>query len=375
MSLPLEVGPEAAQDLLAGSPAPVLLDVREPEELALGAIAGHTPLPMGQVPARAGGALPDRARPVVVYCAHGIRSLEVANWLRAKGWDATSMAGGIVAWAQAGLPLHEASGPLSVLQAERYARHLTIPEVGVAGQARLREASVLCVGAGGLGCPAALYLAAAGVGRLGVVDNDTVALSNLQRQVLFTTADIGRPKAVAAGARLAALNPEVEMVAREERLVAANVESLLAGWDVVLDGADNFSTRYLISDAAAQLGIPLVHGSVHRFEGQVAVFHPGGGGPCYRCLFPAPPPPGSTPSCAEAGVLGVLPGLVGTMMATEAIKVVLGLGAPLQGRLLVVDALAPAVRELEVPKDPSCQVCAPGAQFAGYQDLPEHCAG
>lgn len=361
--------------LIAAPQPPLLLDVREPEEFSLGVLEGALLLPMGRLPAEAGEALPDKGRPVVVVCAHGNRSLVAANWLISKGWEgAVSLAGGMVDWMAEGRPVVR-DHSLSDREAERYARHVAIPEVGVAGQERLKASSALLVGAGGLGCPGALYLAAAGVGRLGVLDFDVVDRSNLQRQVLYGESDLGTPKAEAAARRLADLNPDIEVVGLDARLVAANVEDLVGGWDVVLDGADNFAARYLVSDASARLGVPNVHGSVHRFEGQVSVFHPGAGGPCYRCLFPEPPPPGSTPSCAEAGVLGVLPGLVGTLQAVEAVKLLLGIGDPLVGRLLVVDALAASYRTLEVAKDPACPVCAPGAEFPGYDDLAEHCAG
>jgi adenylyltransferase/sulfurtransferase len=242
------------------------------------------------------------------------------------------------------------------LEVERYGRHLVLPEVGVEGQARLKDAAVLCVGAGGLGSPLALYLAAAGIGRLGLVDFDRVDLSNLQRQILYGTSDIGRPKLEAARDRLQDVNPHVRLELHAERLTAANARRILGRYDVIADGTDNFATRYLVNDASVLLGKPNVYGSIHRFEGQVSVFWPGRG-PCYRCLFPEPPPPGLVPSCAEGGVLGVLPGIVGALQAAEALKLVLGAGSSLVGRLLLFDALAMSFRELEVPRDPACALC------------------
>lgn len=238
----------------------------------------------------------------------------------------------------------------------RYSRHLTLPEVGVEGQLRMRSASVLIVGTGGLGSPLGLYLAAAGVGRIGLVDFDRVELSNLQRQVLFGTGDVGRPKTTTAAARLRELNPHIEVVAHETRLEASNARELLDGYDLVVDGTDNFPTRYLVNDACVLYGKPNVYGSIFRFEGQVSIFD-ARSGPCYRCLYPEPPTPGSVPNCAEGGVLGVLPGIVGSLQAVEAIKWILGRGDALQGRLLLFDALEMRFRELRLRKDPDCPVC------------------
>jgi sulfur-carrier protein adenylyltransferase/sulfurtransferase len=254
----------------------------------------------------------------------------------------------------------------------RYSRHLLLPEVGVAGQKRLRAAKVLVIGAGGLGSPTSLYLAAAGVGQIGLVDFDAVDLSNLQRQVLFSTADVGRPKLVAAAERLEALNPGVRVVPHRVTLSSANAMEILAGYDVIVDGTDNFPTRYLVNDAAVLLGKPLVYGSIYRFEGQVSVFD-AHRGPCYRCLYPEPPPPDLVPSCAEAGVLGVLPGVVGVLQATETVKIILGVGEPLIGRLLLYDALAMSFRELKLKKDPHCALCSPEATQKGLIDYPAFC--
>jgi sulfur-carrier protein adenylyltransferase/sulfurtransferase len=286
-----------------------------------------------------------------------------------------SVAGGTEAWAAAGLPMLRPD--LDQDFAERYSRHLRLPEVGLEGQRRLEAARVLLLGAGGLGSPAAFYLAAAGVGSLRLVDDDLVERSNLQRQVLHTEARIGSPKVESAAATLSALNPRTRIEAVRERADSANVERLLDGVDVVIDGADNFPARYLLNDACVKLGKPLIYGAVHRFEGQASVFDAGrnrGQAPCYRCLFPEPPPPEAAPNCAEAGVLGVLPGVVGLLQATEAIKLILGLGEPLVGRLLQFDALSMRFRETRLRADPDCPVCAPGRPFPGYIDYAAFCA-
>jgi molybdopterin/thiamine biosynthesis adenylyltransferase len=297
----------------------------------------------------------------------------VANALSNLGYPKiVSLAGGIVAWAQAGLPVELPSG-LDEEQRLRYSRHLLIPEIGLAGQQRLLEARVLLIGAGGLGSPAALYLAAAGVGHIGIVDDDVVDESNLQRQVLHSTAALGEPKVESAGRRLAELNPDVEVLPYRERLTAENVDGILdEGWDVIVDGADNFPTRYLLNDASVWNGIPVVHGSIFRFEGQATVFAPGSG-PCYRCLFPQPPPPELAPSCAEGGVLGVLPGVIGSIQGTEALKLVLGIGRPLVGRLLLYDALDGRFDEVAVRRDPSCPVCGDEPTITEYVDYVEFC--
>jgi adenylyltransferase/sulfurtransferase len=259
-------------------------------------------------------------------------------------------------------------------QIARYKRHLHLAEVGVEGQRKLLDSRVLLIGAGGLGSPAALYLAAAGVGTLGLVDFDRVDASNLQRQVLFATSDVGRPKLEVAEERLRALNPEVAIEAHEEKLEASNAQEILTGFDVVIDGTDTFPSRYLTNDVCVWLGIPLVYGSVMRFEGQVSVFDPKSGSPCYRCLFAEPPPPELAPNCAEAGVLGVLPGVIGTLQATEALKLLLGRGAPLRGRLLVYDALAMEFREFKIPRDPECAVCGDSPTISEPIDYQAFCA-
>jgi molybdopterin/thiamine biosynthesis adenylyltransferase/rhodanese-related sulfurtransferase len=311
-----------------------------------------------------------------LICARGVRSLKWATQLRALGYRrATSVAGGFAAWLEQDLPAHFANG-LTAREAVRYARHLVMPEIGAGGQRALLDASMLLVGAGGLGSPAAQYLAAAGVGRIGIVDDDRVERSNLQRQVLHDDACIGNRKADSAAARLKALNPDIDVQAMCTRLDRHNVEDLLPGWDVVIDGSDNFPTRYLVNDACFRHAIPLVYGAVMRFEGQASVFWPAadrGMNPCYRCLFPEPPSATEAPDCETAGVLGVLPGIIGTLQAAEALKIVLGIGEPLVGRLLRIEALDMRITVSRLPADPDCRLCAPGADFPGYADYEDFC--
>ena len=338
----------------------VLLDVREADEVEQGSVPGAMHIPRGFLEFRIEDTVSDRNQPIVVYCAGGSRSAFAAKSLADLGYrDVVSLAGGFTGWKSAGKPW-AVPQPLTAGQRRRYSRHLLIPEVGEAGQRKLLEARVLLVGAGGLGSPAALYLAAAGVGTLGIVDDDVVDDSNLQRQVLHTTDRIGVAKVESARQTIIALNPDVEVVGHETRLSKANVLDIIAGYDIVLDGSDNFATRYLVNDACVLLAKPNVHGSIFRFEGQATVFK-AGNGPCYRCLFPSPPPPELAPSCAEAGVLGLLPGTIGVIQATEVAKLILGIGEPLIGRLLVYDALAMQFRELKLGRDPACPMCGPEA--------------
>jgi molybdopterin/thiamine biosynthesis adenylyltransferase/rhodanese-related sulfurtransferase len=368
----LEIGPARAQQLLRGETPPVLVDIREDWELESGRIVPSEHVPMSDLGTRLDRW---RQRPLILYCAHGNRSLRLARALSEAGFeDVVSLAGGITGWAQEGLPV-DLPGELDEAQRVRYSRHVLIPEIGVAGQQRLLNASVLVIGAGGLGSPAALYLGAAGIGRLGIVDDDFVDESNLQRQVLHSTAALGEPKVASAEQRVRELNPDVDVVPYRDRLTSENVDRILdEGWDVIVDGADNFPTRYLLNDASVWHGIPVVHGSIFRFEGQATVFKPKDG-PCYRCLFPHPPPPELAPSCAEGGVLGVLPGVIGSIQGAEALKLVLGIGDPLVGRLLLYDALAATFDEVAVRRDPDCPVCGESPTITEYVDYVEFCAG
>ena len=341
------------------TPALTLVDVREADEHVQGAIPGATWIPRGFLEMRISQAAPDLAQPIVVYCAGGVRSLFAARSLVELGYsNVRSLAGGFRGWKVAG-HAWEAPAVLRADQEARYARHVLLPEVGTAGQLALLGARVVCVGAGGLGSPSAMYLAAAGVGPLALIDDDVVDASNLQRQILHGTDRIGAAKVDSAEQTLRRLNPDVKIVKYQARLTSANALELLAGADVIVDGADNFATRYLVNDVALKLDIPVVHASIYRFEGQLTVF-PGAGGPCYRCLYPEPPPPELSPACSEAGVLGVLPGVMGVLQATEAIKLILGIGHTLAGRLVVYDALEARFRELKLRRDPTCKTCGEG---------------
>jgi molybdopterin/thiamine biosynthesis adenylyltransferase/rhodanese-related sulfurtransferase len=339
-----------------------LIDVREQDEIEQGIIPGAVTIPRGFLESRVEQAVPDKDARVVIYCAGGTRSAFAAKSLTELGYtNVASLAGGFNAWKDAGAPW-QLPKSLTPDQRRRYSRHLLIPEVGEAGQQKLLDARVLLVGAGGLGAPAALYLAAAGVGTLGVIDADAVDDSNLQRQVIHTTDRIGQPKVESARQTIEALNPDVTVVTHQVRLTKENALDLLAQYDIILDGSDNFATRYLINDACVLLGKPNVHGSIFRFEGQATTFVPDDEtSPCYRCLFPEPPPPELAPSCAEAGVLGVLPGTIGMIQATEVAKLILGIGEPLIGRLLLYDALGMTFRELKIARDPDCPMCGPDA--------------
>jgi len=338
----------------------VALDVREADETAQGILPDAVVIPRGLLEMQVEGAMPDKSRPVVVYCASGVRSVFAAKSLRDLGYeDVVSLDGGFDAWKNAGMPWRQPR-TLTPEQTRRYSRHLRIPEIGVAGQQKLLDAKVLVIGAGGLGSPAALYLAAAGVGTIGIVDDDVVDASNLQRQVLHGTDDVGRPKTESARETVEALNPDVHVVTHDLRLVKDNVLDVFRDYDVIVDGSDNFSTRYIVNDACVLLGKPQVHGSIFRFDGQVTLFDPRqADAPCYRCLYPEPPPPELAPNCAEAGVLGVLPGTVGMLQATEAVKLVLGIGEPLTGRLLLYDALGMSFRSLRLKRYPDCPMCRP----------------
>ncbi len=368
-----EMSPEEVKARLESPAKPVIIDVREREEFRQGYIPGALSLPRGFLEMRVEEAVPDKNTPIVAYCAGGIRSLIAGRILREElGYaNVASMRGGFQAWKNLGLPVAE-ERQFTPEQQVRYSRHFLLPEVGEAGQAKLLDAKVLCIGAGGLGSPAALYLAAAGVGTIGIVDMDVVDLSNLQRQILHANDRIGMPKTESARLTLQALNPDVRVIEFRERLSSENVRRIFEGFDLVVNGCDNFPTRYLANDACVMMGKPLVDGAIWQFEGQATVFYPPHG-PCYRCMFPEPPPPGSTPSCAEAGVLGVLPGLVGCVQALEAIKLVLGAGKPLVGRMLHFDTLAGEIRVLKLRRDPQCAVCGDHPTLRDLIDYEEFC--
>jgi sulfur-carrier protein adenylyltransferase/sulfurtransferase len=351
-----EVDPSEVREHLGNGV--VLVDVRESEEWDAGHIPGAKHVPRGYLESRIEGAVRDRDQRVVLYCASGQRSALAANTLREQlGYEnVASMNGGITLWKDRGYDV-EVPKSLTKEQRERYSRHILVPEIGLEGQTKLLEAKVLLLGAGGLGSPTALYLAAAGVGTLGIVDDDEVDLSNLQRQVIHTTDRIGVAKVDSAEESVKAINPDVNVVKYKTRLDASNIMDIIPGYDVIVDGVDNFPTRYLLNDATVRLGIPVVSASILGFDGQLSVFKPHDG-PCYRCLYPVPPPADMAPSCGANGVLGVLPGTMGLLQATEVIKLVTGAGEPLVGRLLLYEALGATFTELKVRRDPECPICS-----------------
>lgn len=351
----------------------LLIDVREDAERIAGTPANALGLSRSFLELRIEQLEADRDRPMLMLCGSGQRSLLAAEALQRLGYrQVSSVAGGFSRWKAEGLPV--AVSALDADAAERYARQLCLPQVGEAGQARLAAANVVLLGAGGLGAPVALYLAAAGVGRLTLIDDDRVERSNLHRQIIHADARVGMAKTESARIALQALNPRIRIEIRNERLQAGNVEHLLAGHDLVIDGADNFPARYLLAAASLQLKLPMVYGAVERFTGQLGVFDPRrDDSPCYRCLFPEPPAAADAPNCSEAGVLGVLPGIVGLLQATEALKLILGLGKPLVGRLLSFDALGMHFRETRLPRDPACPGCGATAVFGGYEDIVRLC--
>jgi adenylyltransferase/sulfurtransferase len=369
-----ELSPTEVKERLDRGDDLLLLDVREKDEYREGHLDAATSLPRGFLEIRVEDAIPDRSTPIVAYCAGGTRSLIAAKTLRDMGYEnVTSMSGGFTGWKNAGLPWSK-DRQFTPEQITRYSRHFLLPEVGEQGQAKLLDAKVLCIGAGGLGSPTAFYLAAAGVGTIGIVDHDVVDLSNLQRQILHTNDRIGMPKVESAQKTLNALNPDVRVVGIAERLSSENAMRIFRDYDVIVNGCDNFPTRYLTNDACVFLDKPLVDGSIFQFEGQATVFLPHRG-PCYRCLFPEPPPPGAAPSCAEAGVLGVLPGLVGCVQALETIKLILGIGRPLIGRMVHFDTLSMEVRVLKLRRDPNCVVCGERPTVTELIDYEGFCAG
>jgi molybdopterin/thiamine biosynthesis adenylyltransferase/rhodanese-related sulfurtransferase len=366
------------------------VDVREPDDWQQGHLPGAVHVPRGNLESRIEAAVPDRRTPIVLYCESGNRSAFAAQTLEGLGYEEVhSLAGGFTDWKRNGLEI-VIPRTLSPEKRTRYSRHLLIPEIGEAGQLKLLDSRILLIGAGGLGSPASLYLAAAGVGTLGIVDADIVDETNLQRQIAHSLETLGTPKVDSAKRSIQALNPDVDVVTYRERLTSENIDRILDdGWDLIVDGADNFPTRYLVNDASVWRGIPVVHGSIYRFEGQVTVFkphragsvvgeaadaRPATQGPCYRCLFPEPPPPELAPSCAEGGVLGVLPGIVGSLQTNEAITLAVDVGEPLVGRLLLFDALTTEFNEVRIERRHDCPVCGDSPTITEYIDYVEFCA-
>jgi molybdopterin/thiamine biosynthesis adenylyltransferase/rhodanese-related sulfurtransferase len=365
-----ELDARAAQELDGAA----WIDVREPDEWQEGHIPGARHVQRGHFESRIEQTVPDKGAPIVLYCAGGNRSAFAAKTMQELGYtNVHSLIGGFTDWKRNGNDI-TIPRTLTPEKRTRYSRHILIPEIGEEGQLKLLDARILLIGAGGLGSPASLYLAAAGVGKLGIIDADIVDETNLQRQIVHSLNTLGEPKVDSAKRTIAALNPDVEVVGYRERLTSENVDRILAdGWDVIVDGADNFPTRYLVNDASVWHDIPVVHGSIYRFEGQVTVFKPKVG-PCYRCLFPEPPPPELAPSCSEGGVLGVLPGIVGSLQTNEAIKLALGIGDPLVGRLLLFDALATDFSEVQIERRADCPVCGDHPTITEYIDYVEFCA-
>lgn len=367
----VEIDPAQAHAALrAGA---VLIDTRGTASQQAGSAEGALRIPHADVPERIAG-VADKEQPVMLMCAAGVTSRELAQTLTDLGYRrVSSVRGGFARWCAEQLPLRDAA--LGADAMDRYSRQIILPQVGAAGQQRLSQARVALLGAGGLGAPISLYLAAAGVGQLTLIDDDHVERSNLQRQVIHTEERIGTAKVDSARVALQALNPALKLETHRVRLRADNVEQLLQGHDLIIDGTDNFATRYLLDAAARRLGVPFIYGAVFQFSGQVSVFDPRReDSPCYRCLFPEPPAAEDAPNCAEAGVLGVLPGTIGMLQATEALKLVLDVGSPLVGRLLCYDALAARFSELKLPRDPQCPGCGPDHHFDGYHDIVEICA-
>jgi len=369
-----EVSAQEVNELLKNNgKSPILLDVRESDEWRQGHLEGALPLPRGFLEIKVESVVPDKNAPIVAYCAGGVRSLLAAKAMKEMGYqNVSSMAGGYGAWKNGGFKWVQ-DFQYTPEQLIRYSRHFLLPEVGEDGQAKLLQAKVLMVGAGGLGSPAAYYLAAAGVGTLGIIDNDVVDISNLQRQILHANDRVGMPKVESAKKTLEALNPDVKVVPYQAKLTSENIMEIIKDYDFVVDGCDNFPTRYLVNDACVLTKKPNVHGSIFQFEGQATVFYPGEG-PCYRCLYPEPPPAELAPSCAEAGVLGVLPGLIGVIEALEAIKLILGKGDTLIGRLLCFNTLTMEINTLKLRRDPNCPMCGDHPTIHQLIDYEEFCS-
>jgi sulfur-carrier protein adenylyltransferase/sulfurtransferase len=369
-----EVTAQQVNELLKNNgKSPVLLDVRESDEWRQGHLEGALPLPRGFLEIKVENTLPDKNSPIIAYCAGGVRSLLAAKVMKEMGYqNVSSMAGGYAAWKNGGFKWVQ-DFQYTPDQLIRYSRHFLLPEVGEDGQAKLLQAKVLMVGAGGLGSPSAYYLAAAGVGTIGIIDNDVVDVSNLQRQILHANDRVGMPKVESAKKTLEALNPDVKVIPYQAKLTSENIMDIIKDYDFVVDGCDNFPTRYLVNDACVLTGKPNVHGSIFQFEGQATVFYPGKG-PCYRCLYPEPPPAELAPSCAEAGVLGVLPGLIGVIEALEAIKLILGKGDQLVGRLLCFNTLTMEINMLNLRRDPNCPMCGDHPTIHQLIDYEEFCS-
>jgi molybdopterin/thiamine biosynthesis adenylyltransferase/rhodanese-related sulfurtransferase len=367
-----EITVQDAQDLLEKNGNFVLLDVREKDEYREGHLEDAVSLPRGFLEIKVETTVPEKSTPIIAYCAGGVRSLLAAKALKDMGYgDVVSMSGGYSAWKTAGYKWVQ-DYQFTPEQLIRYSRHFLLPEVGEEGQAKLLQAKVLMVGAGGLGSPSAYYLAAAGVGTMGIIDNDVVDLSNLQRQILHTNDRIGMPKTESAKMTVQALNPDVKVIAYQEKLTSQNIMEIIKDYDIIVDGCDNFPTRYLVNDACVLAKKPNVHGSIFQFEGQASIFYPGKG-PCYRCLYPEPPPPEMAPSCQEAGVLGVLPGLIGVIQALETIKLILGKGDTLVGRLLCFNTLTMEIHTLKLKADASCPMCGEKPTIHQLIDYEEFC--
>ena len=369
-----EVSAQQVNELLKNNgKSPVLLDVRESDEWRQGHLEGALPLPRGFLEIKVESAVPNKEAPIIAYCAGGVRSLLAAKAMKEMGYqNVSSMAGGYAAWKNGGFKWVQ-DFQYTPEQLIRYSRHFLLPEVGEDGQAKLLQAKVLMVGAGGLGSPSAYYLAAAGVGTLGIIDNDVVDISNLQRQILHANDRVGMPKVESAKKTLEGLNPDVKVIPYQAKLTSENIMDIIKDYDLVVDGCDNFPTRYLVNDACVLTGKPNVHGSIFQFEGQATVFYPGKG-PCYRCLYPEPPPAEMAPSCAEAGVLGVLPGLIGVIEALEAVKLILGKGETLVGRLLHFNTLTMEINTLKLRRDPSCPMCGDHPTIHELIDYEEFCS-
>ncbi len=369
-----EVSVQQVNELLKNNgKSPVLLDVRESDEWRQGHLEGALPLPRGFLEIKVESAVPNKDAPIIAYCAGGVRSLLAAKVMKEMGYrNVSSMAGGYAAWKNGGFKWVQ-DFQYTPEQLIRYSRHFLLPEVGEDGQAKLLQAKVLMVGAGGLGSPSAYYLAAAGVGTIGIIDNDVVDISNLQRQILHANDRVGMPKVESAKKTLEALNPDVKVIPYQAKLTSENIMEIIKDYDLVVDGCDNFPTRYLVNDACVLTGTPNVHGSIFQFEGQATVFYPGKG-PCYRCLYPEPPPAEMAPSCAEAGVLGVLPGLIGVIEALEAVKLILGKGDSLVGRLLHFNTLTMEINTLKLRRDPNCPMCGDHPTIHQLIDYEEFCS-